>query len=92
MVQYLGISLTCKYRRNDRHKTQNSSRRQSKRNGSAGKAEGQVIQRQYINLSKLEDLLNTKFEGEEYRVSLQQDKFTIFASGPLSRTDIIKCG
>lgn len=51
-----------------------------------------MIPRQYINLSKLEKLLNSKFEGEHYSVSLRQDKFTIYASEQLTQRDIVSCG
>lgn len=51
---------------------------------------GQDISRRYINPSKLEQLLDTRF-GSEYKVRLERDKFTVFASGQLSEGEISSC-
>ncbi|KAG6365257.1 hypothetical protein INS49_006866 [Diaporthe citri] len=70
---------------------------QSPRVSSAGSAElgapgaqrRTVISRRRINPSKLEQLLDTRFE--DYSVELQQDRLVVIATRRLSDIEINKC-
>ncbi|KAI5920130.1 hypothetical protein F4810DRAFT_684170 [Camillea tinctor] len=48
---------------------------------------GQVITRRYINPSKLEDFLEEQFGGE-YRVTLRNNVFTVYASRCLTEEEL----
>lgn len=48
-----------------------------------------VISRRRINPSKLEQLLDTRFE--DYSVELQQDRLVVIATRRLSEIEINKC-
>ena len=52
--------------------------------------QSQVISGRYVNASKLEKLLDTRF-GNDYSVALRYDDFTVSARGQLSEAEISSC-